>query len=83
MATPRIYLERVPSKIKCKPLVARDKSSLNSYLLKSFLRSYMTLCLFSIPQKKIGLKVVHSNIDHFTIEGKFMIYLFYLIHQNI
>ena len=33
--------------------------------------------------KKIGYNVVHSNIDHFTMEGTLMIYLFYLIHQNI
>ena len=33
--------------------------------------------------RKIGSNIVHWNIDHYTIEGTFMIYLFYLIQQNI
>ena len=33
--------------------------------------------------RKIGLNIVHWNIDHYTIEGTLMIYLFYLIQQNI
>ena len=33
--------------------------------------------------KKLGYNVVHPNIDNFTMEGTLMIYLFYLIHQNI
>ena len=32
---------------------------------------------------KIGLNIVHWNIDHYTIEGTFIIYLFYLIQHNI
>ena len=36
-----------------------------------------------VYHKKIGQKVVHSNINHITVEGPLMIYLFYLIHQNI
>ena len=34
-------------------------------------------------RKKNGWNVVHWNIDHYTIEGTLMIYLFYLIQQNI
>ena len=33
---------------------------------------------FLVYKKKIGLNVVHWNIDHCTIEGTLMIYLFYL-----
>ena len=38
---------------------------------------------FLVYREKIAYNVVHSIIDHFTIEGALMIYLFYLIHQNI
>ena len=38
---------------------------------------------FLVYYKKIGYKVFHMNIDHFTIEGTLTIYLFYLIHHNI
>ena len=34
-------------------------------------------------EKKIDLNVVRWKIDHYTIEGTLMIYLFYLSHQNI
>ena len=33
--------------------------------------------------RKIDLNIVHWNIDHYTIEGTLMIYLFYLTQQNI
>ena len=38
---------------------------------------------FLVYLKKIGQNVVHSNKDQFTIEGTLMMYLFYLIYQNI
>ena len=38
---------------------------------------------FWSSMRKIDLNIVHWNIDDYTIEGMLMIYLFYLIQQNI
>ena len=38
---------------------------------------------FLVYHEKNDKNVVHLNIDHFTIEGTLIIYLFYLINQNI
>ena len=38
---------------------------------------------FLVYHKKIGLNIVKWNIDRYTIVGTLMIYLFYLIQQNI
>ena len=38
---------------------------------------------FLVYHEKNDKNVVHSNIDHFTIEGKLIMYLFCLINQNI
>ena len=39
--------------------------------------------VFLVYHEKNCLEVCPSNIDHFTIDVTLMIYLFYLIHQNI
>ena len=41
------------------------------------------LMSFQSITKKSGQNVFHSNINHFTIEGTLMVYLFHLIHKNI
>ena len=38
---------------------------------------------FLVYHEKIVYKVVHSNIDPFCIKDMLMVYLFYLISQNI
>ena len=38
---------------------------------------------FLVYHEKNDKNVVHSNIDHFTIEGTLIMYLFCLINQNI
>ena len=47
------------------------------------LRPYITYCLFSLPWKKNWLERSPLEYRPFTIGGTLMIYLFYLIHQNI
>ena len=38
---------------------------------------------FLVYHEKIGLNIAHWNIDHYTIKGMLMIYLFYLIYHTI
>ena len=47
------------------------------------LRPYITYCPFSLPWKKNWLERSPLEYRPFTIGGMLMIYLFYLIHQNI
>ena len=38
---------------------------------------------FLVTTRKIDLHIVHWNTDDYKIEGTLMIYLFYLIQQNM
>ena len=38
---------------------------------------------FQSIARKIGLNIVDWNADHYTMEGTLMIYLFYLVYQNV